>query len=390
METLTYHQVLADMYEDTSKNILVNDHEYEEDVGPKEHHSDELENQEEFQKEQPSHQVTYLNHNPTDYSDRTKLGVRYHKHIKTHVINIDSRFRYFYSGIDASTQILTPSEFNYNLPIPIKNAISVRLSSIEIPNAFYSFSRSRGNTSFYLIIPSGSKNPLNKRLIEIPDGNYDDIGLCSAVEQKLNNAVSSIVNTLGVDSLQGTPAFSVLVDGGNATLVNSNTFNITGKITITTNAINAIFDLIFDADINGKRDLDYGLGHYLGFKTKKIVGSFSYTGDGIVDVTDWPYIFLSLHPDWKIVKHQNSETNSIFSFAKILLNGTKNTMIFSNASNTITSEYFFPQPTNILSFPVKLSDPYDVVLDLVGMDFSLTLEIIEVLNASLYETMREH
>jgi hypothetical protein len=119
-------------------------------------------------------------------------------------------------------------------------------------------------------------------------------------------------------------------------------------------------------------------------------GLSSYTTESIVDTTDWPYVFVSFNPDWKVVKHQNQTTNSTYAFAKVMMSAGKNSIVFSNNSNTVTTEYFFHQPTNIISIPVKIVDPYDETLDLLGLDISITLEIKEVLNSSLYETMRAH
>ena len=314
MEQLTYHQVLADMYEDTAKNVLAHttEPETEENIPPPDKYPDELENQEEFQKQQPSHYSTPFMQNPTNYADKTKLSVQYDKHVKHHVINIDSRFRNFYSGLPPSSTTSSSTDFIYNLPIPIKNAISIRLSSIEIPNVFYTFSESRGNTSFHIVIPSGSTNPLNKRLIKINEGNYDDLELCSEVETLLNNAVNSIIMNSGGDPIIPGTTFSVLVDGGNATTP-SPFYYSTGKVTIST--VSSPFDLILDSGTYGDREFDYGLGHYLGFKQKNLTGGNSYVANSVIDTTDWPYVFLSLNKDWKIIIHQNATSNSIYAFS---------------------------------------------------------------------------
>lgn len=412
MEHLTYHQLLAEVYDESSKNLLVHETEYEDDeIPPEDKHPDELEEQEEFQKQQPAHSSVVYKPNALDYSDKTKLSVQYEKQVLTHVINIDSRFRDFYvgnPGISANinfknlsilntnnTSITTSNsistDFTYVLPIPIKNAISVRMSSIEFPNTFYTFSEKRGNTTFYLVIPSGSTNPLNKRLIKVPDGNYIDINLASLVQTLLNNTVSSITNTPGSDAIPAGTVFSVLIDGGNATTAAAPpaAFTTTGRVTISTNTI-ANFDLLLGEDIYGSRTQDFGLGHYLGFRNKIYTGLNSYITESIIDTTDWPYVFVSLNPDWKVVHHQNQTTNSKHAFAKVMMNSSKNSIIFSNNSNTVTTEYFFHRPTNIVSIPVTVVDPYDITLDLLGMDISITLEIKEVLNSSLYETMRAH
>jgi hypothetical protein len=399
MEPLTYHQVLADMYEENSKNMLVHSTipEDDKDVEPEDKYPDELETQEDFQKPQPSRQTSGLLENNLEYSDKTKLSVQYEKQVKTHVINIDSRFRNYYSGtlnsksaslvLNASTPTNNSAEFSFTLPIPINNAISVRMSSLEFPNAFYTFSKSRGNVSFYIIIPTGSTNPLNKRLINISDGNYTDVSLASAIESLINTEVSNITSDPAADPITST-IFSVLIDGGNATTASPSFVN-TGKLTISSNSL-LEFDLMFDNGIYGTRDNDYGLGHYIGFRDKSYYGLTSYTSESIVDTTDWPYVFLKLHGDWKVVRHQTEATNNLFAFAKINLSGEKNSLIFSNNSNTITSEFFFSQPTKVTHIPVKLVDPYDDVLDLLQMDFSLTLEIKEVLDSRLYEIMRSH
>ena len=399
MEPLTYHQVLADMYEENSKNMLVHSAipEDDKDVEPDDNYPDELENQEDFQKPQPSRQMVEVQ-NIAEYSDKTKLSVRYEKQVKTHVINIDSRFRHFYSGnidskaatlaIDASPEKPSSSNFTYTLPIPINNAISVRLSSLEIPHVFYMFSEALGNTFFYVTIPSGSTNPLNKRLIQIDDGNYTDVSLCSAIEQLLNNAVSSINANAPIGTVPITTSFSVLIDGGNATTASSS-FVTTGKVKISTNPP-VDFDLSFGDGPYAYRQNDSGIGHNLGFRNDVYTGLPSYNGESIVDTTDWPYVFLKLHDDWKIVKHQTEDTNTVYAFAKIIMSGEKGTLIFSNNSNTVTTEFHFPQPTKIINIPVKLLDPYDNIIDLMQMDFSLTLEIKEVLDSGLYEIMRSH
>jgi hypothetical protein len=412
MEHVTYHQLLAEIYDESSKNLLVHETEYEdEEIPPDDKHPDELEDQEEFQQQQPSHASVAYTPNRADYSDKTKLSVQYEKQVLTHVINIDSRFRDFYIGnpgvtaniafqslsllgsntstLASPNPLFSSSDFTYVLPIPIKNAISVRMSSIEFPNTFFTFSQTRGNTSFYVVIPSGSVNPLNRRLINVPNGNYTDINLASMVQTLLNNAVSSITNTPGSDTVS--TVFSVLIDGGNAVTQAPlpTAFTTTGRIIISTNNATA-FDLLLGEDIYGSRLRDFGLGYYLGFRNKLYTGLSSYTTESIVDTTDWPYVFVSFNPDWKVVKHQNQTTNSTYAFAKVMMSAGKNSIVFSNNSNTVTTEYFFHQPTNIISIPVKIVDPYDETLDLLGLDISITLEIKEVLNSSLYETMRAH
>ena len=73
---------------------------------------------------------------------------------------------------------------------------------------------------------------------------------------------------------------------------------------------------------------------------------------------------------------------------KIIMTSAKYSILFDNGANTLTKEYAFSQPTNLSAFPVRLSDPYDQTIDLNGMEFSFTMEIKEILDSSLYESIR--
>lgn len=193
MEHLTYQQVLADHYEETAKTVLVISHEYEEEVpaiekNPKE----ELENQEDFQKFIPRHDFETMT-KPVTHEDKTIFSTKYNKETQVRLINIDSKYRNGYGNslapvferdINAGNKLFlnyalntSSTDFLFKLKEPIKNVISVRLSSIEIPNSFYTFSRARGNVQFQITYPSAALNvPGTKTYtLEIPAGNWDTL-----------------------------------------------------------------------------------------------------------------------------------------------------------------------------------------------------------------------
>ena len=64
------------------------------------------------------------------------------------------------------------TDFNYDLPQPCTNIISLKLSSICMPNSWYLFSHERENNRFIIEIESKCL-PLSIHEIIIPDGNYD-------------------------------------------------------------------------------------------------------------------------------------------------------------------------------------------------------------------------
>ena len=85
-------------------------------------------------------------------------------------LNLNSCFRNNYYQTN-------PCEFLYLFPVEIKNVLSMRLASIEIPNAWYLFSKLKKNNFFeidFQIKKKGEdKYTKYNYLIVVPDGNYD-------------------------------------------------------------------------------------------------------------------------------------------------------------------------------------------------------------------------
>jgi hypothetical protein len=384
MADKTYLEILAENdaearqeYEPNAKEFLVAGHEYEDSIDGDDKHPDELEDQEDFRKPQGSHQQAAGPVKAPEHEDKSKLSVRYDKDIYTQVIAVDSRFR--------ADPTSPTSNFLFKLNRPIKNVVSVRISSIELPNTFYSFSANRGNTSFYVTYPSKTfaesgkfSLPYFTQQVLIADGNYTPAQLCTTVQETMRGLVFDLSIV--------TPQFTVTLD------------DKTNLVTISsgTGTANTRFDLNFTSGIFQGRTFDYGLGYNLGFRNPDplmYTDSVSYpiSGDtyqGIIDTIDSNYVFLTLDPDWKVVILNTPDRTQAFPFAKIVMNVPKNKVVFDNGANTLSKEYNLKQPTNIVSIPVRLTDPYDQPLDLVGANFSFSLEVKEVLNAALYEHLR--
>jgi hypothetical protein len=375
MEGKTYVELLAENdflarteFHTDPRDTLIEANEYEDEHIPsKDHHPDELENQEDFKKFGGSHQQAANFEPAKDNEIKTKQHVEYDKNVRVHVLSIDSRFR------DDITQLST--NFTYKFFMPLKNIISVRVSDVELPNTYFTFSPSRGNTIMELIVPN-AQNVMTTYTIAIRPGNYDQIDLQTELNFQFNQTFLAIPAS-GVSTIPGTLTENFLA-----------TYNIsTGRMSIE-NLDKKKFSMNFAIEQFAPRIRDFGLGHNLGFRTKKVAGKWAYTGSGLVDVIDSNYLFLTLNPDWKVITHRTPDRSHLYSFAKIIINEPKGAMIFDNGLQTNTREFFFKQPSNITNIPVTLEDPYGQVVDLEGMDFSFTLELIEVLNSSLYETIR--
>jgi hypothetical protein len=354
------------------KDLLVEQNVFDQEVNGDDHHEDELEDQEDFQKFGGSHQEASYGGPQKPSKTTHTTAVDYDKAVQVHVISIDSRFRT--NRLDANF------DFLYKLVTQVKNVISVRVASIEIPNTWYTFSEYVGNTSFVVTVLSntgGSPTEL-PYTVTIPEGNY-------SLDTNLDNCLQTVLAN----------ALNVAVPGRNFTVTMS---NITGLLTISSPYE---FSLDFSQGIFAGRSDNWGLGYNLGFRdsdflpppgnnpTQRITpDGTSITASALPDVVGPNYIFLSLNPDWRIVEHSHPDHSNAAAFAKIIVDVNKNDIIYDDGSNLITKTYTLKQPTNVNSLKVTLFDEYGQLVILKGGNVSITLEITEVQDSALYESLR--
>ena len=299
-----------------------------------------------------------------DWADNTRYGVLYPSDVKTTVINIDSRFR-------ENWQASSSTDFLIKLPRTYKNAITLRLSSVELPNTWYTFSAARGNTTFYV----GSNR------VTIPDGNYiAPSALVAAINLATPTGITaSYATSTGKITITTSPTALPLTFGSSTTCGNTSSTVTASPTTLPPSSQSPSSFLPFDS----------GLGYQMGFTGNVYSGSTSYTGEYVVDTMRDNYVLLQL-PELEMMMDAHSYGNSsIKAFAKIVVDGPKNALIYDNGANTVSKVINFSQPTNVSTLRVKLVDAYGVPINLMA-DFSFTLEVQEVVNAKLYETYRNN
>jgi len=409
----TYQELLAEVYEENAKSNLVYQQEFEnEDAEPyeDEDYSDkELEDKDEFNKfhgnrNKPSHVIKPKA--KTDIAGKTSYNID--RHIRTYAINIDGRFRGSIlitkppttCGQTSTTFLASNSaNFVFTPSRQYKNIHSIRVTSFEFYNSFYTYSAvdpttgiGRGNTSFTFLDfgPAGNPfpdTPLNTYDITIQNGNW------VIVDPTLNTQANDY-NLL------------YLIQSYIVQLPNFSTFSV---------GLNAVSNLVTFQDqqrlfaiqfpVTTDNPYGNGIGYNLGFYgtyyqsgPPKLLPPFNnpplgfgneIVGDTIYDSVEDTYIYLKIN-DYDIVKHLNADQTEFGAFLKIPLTSPKNTVQFMNSTtNTTQREYTFPQPTNISSFLFEMLDAYGKTLQMNGSTFSVTLEIQEVLQSDIYEKMLE-
>ena len=283
-----------------------------------------------------------------------------HKQSKRKYVNIDSKFRDEYTGTtqttnsnaDLLTNLNIVSNYSINLPERVNEVRTVNVTNIEIPMSFHNISANLGNNYFKTIV-SG-----NETVISIPDGNYTDSSLTTA----LNNALT----TAGVGL----------------------TFAVTNTARTTVVSTGSV-EIHFDINSSGTGDnsrFKSKLGWLLGFRNVEYtITTSTTTGEHFANLHGTKYLYLAIEEFNK--GNQNSFVSPLFSsfinknvIARIAVD--KYTYPFgsvlpANKSNgLLTSDVrCYTGKVDLQKFNVSLLNEDGIPVDLNGLDFSFCLEV---------------
>jgi len=417
-QTPTYQELMAEVFEENAKSTLVFQQEFEDDDAhpyeDEDYSENELEDKDDFKKFQgnrgkPEHVIK-----PKPKSDPSgKTSYNIDKHIRTYALNIDGRFR---SGI---TLVSNPLSCG-SAPTPIpgtdsayfafppsrvyKNIFSIRVTSFEFFNSFFTYSAinpvtgiGRGNTTFSIVDFGPPLSPLPTPVaysIQFPDGNYSivDPVIYPTVENNLLLVMQTLVR-----------ATAPLAFGPSAGNFSAGINPITGLVYFEcSSSPSRIFSLIFPTNVDSPNN--NGVGYNLGFYGTSYtavnpptspaffpvgLGDKQITADTFFDTVQDTYVYLRIN-DYDIIKHQNFDQTEFGAFLKIPLTVPKGGIQYmSSTTNTTAREYYFPQPSNIANFVFQMVDARGITLQMNGSTFSVTMEIQEVLQTDIYEKMLE-
>ena len=252
-----------------------------------------------------------------------------------------------------------PCSFQYIIPAEIKNVVSLRLASIEIPNSWYLFSKIKANNFFEIEI--NNNGTITNYVILVPDGNYDN----STLSDYLNNTYfynSSVTNDLVY--------LEFYIDEYSSKSI----FKLTGIY-----PANFCFTIKFVKDIN--INLMNTFGWIIGFRLAnyKTITNF-IESEGIFDGGGDRYIYVSID-DYQY----NNNTLNMVCFdgsimekniiAKIPMINGKLSLIIDDNSCPLTKTRKYNGPVNIRNLFIKILDQFGEIIDLNNMDYSLTLEL---------------
>lgn len=291
-----------------------------------------------------------------------------------HVVNVDSRFRDNPVGTEAA-------DFYFSLLSPVRNVLRVRVTSVEFPNNYKFFTAGRRNVTLRFLWLDGG-GATQSTLLMIADGNYTAGDMVDALTAVFEEA-----------RVGGVIPFGVTV----------NFSEVTGQFTF--DASGTRFGIEPAAGGWPDRDFDYGLAYYLGFSRQRLHRSVAVSGgwrlesDQCANFAGDNYLFLRVN-DFACVRQtvakyqevggvRKADLTDFTALAKLVLREPKNYMTFDDYGSQHAKEVVFPAPVDLTRLRIQVLDVYGEVVDMCSMQFSFSLEVLEVRNPAIYNAVRD-
>ena len=315
----------------------------------------------------------------------------------TNTINIDTRFRENYNSTSST-------KFKITLENMQKRVVSLKLSSVEIPMSFYNISQSRNNNTFIIAKITYSNNNNDALLVTIPDGNYELEWLNENKGKNLIESINAAIQNGKHGILDKYNNFTEQINSGSEQLKNAVIYDVdraSGKSIFKSssdlnnnlnniNNIKILFNVKNSNVINNpsNNEKQQCLGWDIGFRnmnyTLNLNTSKNTISESICMISGPIYGFLSLNDKQSrytsnFVSAMNNSLLDKHIISKINLSSKLDDVgCFKSATNLIPykdinqiREYF--GPVDIRSLEIKLIDEYGRLIDLNGVDWSMTL-----------------
>jgi hypothetical protein len=264
------------------------------------------------------------------------------KRIITRVVGVDTIFRPQYETTKST-------DFIYALPEYIKNAVSIKIAAIELPNMWYMFSNYANNNSF--TVTQGTDT-----LIVIPEGNYlaENMGFVFTVADVVQFEVSQITARTTIFSAI---AFSVNFATGSLSSVQTCGWMLGFKKTTYSSSystVNSRYEIISGASFGSATD------NYIFVEVDDFHNNFvTDTVVSVIQLNDTPtYIGKNI-------------------MARIPITSNFSSIVMNNAADGLfkTRDYF--GPVRLERFRIRLLNKFGSVIQLLD-DYSIAFEIKEL------------
>lgn len=325
----------------------------------------------------------------------------YHQKPIVKNISIDTIFRDNYDNTIST-------DFSFNLPIPIEKVISIRVSAMELPNVWRSFSDKEFTNQFKITIYNFMELNTDTNTMElilsrefdihVPPGNYTSLNFVNMMNAYfLNTGKGLEFLVCNIDQITTKTTFRTVSYTDDGT--NLDPFDPTNTIYYSPTFY---YTLDFSNE-DDTREIYEKIGWMLGFKKSfyTVDSSNQYFAVGLPNLNNllityyayidsessygsgvYPYIYLDVDE-----YQSNNRNDSLYHFlsnnslhdnnilARISVSSSQNTIIIDNGGDMIFKKRNYIGPITIDKLHIKLLNRFGKVIDLIGNDYSFILEI---------------
>jgi hypothetical protein len=245
------------------------------------------------------------------------------KNTTNRFVNLDSQFRQYTSGIDS-----TSTDYTLDLSDTLKNALSLRLYSYQIPFSWYAIDTAYGNTCFWIVDAS------NAIPVSVPSGNYTQTNFVTQLNTSFTQAGFSFPSRSNLSLYPSPPYPSPALGANTPVYYNPNsgkitmfladgsyndpnppyttTFNITSSTQIIFYDFTGFLQCSIKCKSNTNHYFNNTLGWIMGYKLPYVnVDPSGNSASSILDLNGTKYLILVID-DY----NQNHVNNSLISIAQ--------------------------------------------------------------------------
>jgi len=267
-------------------------------------------------------------------------------------LNLNSCFRSNYYTSN-------PCDFQYQIPNEIKNVVSMRLASIEIPNIWYLFSQLSKNNVFFIQVKINGNS--TKYKITVPDGNYD----CDTLQHYLN-----ITYFYESETETDLKYIKFVIDK----------FNSKTRFEFVKHKPDDLYFSLHFMEENAQNIMN-AMGWILGFRLANYLDvAECIQSEGLFDAGGDRYVYMVI-TDYQY----NSNMSNIVGFdksisnediiAKIPMINGKLSIVIDDNNNPLTKTRRYNGPVHLSRLHIKILDKFGRIIDFNNMDYSFTLEL---------------
>jgi len=233
-------------------------------------------------------------------------------------VNLDSQFRQYTSGIDS-----TSTDYTLDLSDTLKDALSIRLFSYQIPMSWYTIDKAYGNTCMWVLYKSYIV------AVSVPPGNYNQTDFTSELNTSFSNSGFTL-NSGNITRYNSNSGILSLFLYG-ASFTGYTIYDEQVSFTVDETTILLFYDFSGDLHCNNNclsksnNFFNNSLGWIMGFRLPYInVVANGNSGAAILDLNGTKYLILVI--DDYNQNHVNNNVVSISQFSNTL----KTPSYFSN------------------------------------------------------------